>query len=278
MKTTNLRGPHDLGEIVGYGYRVYARDFVPLFLIAATTMPLAMLRVIVQRQFDDPATGQAVASVFTLPAALVTIAATAALIFAVDDSASGNRAEFGRSIDTAFERFWTLLKAALLAGFLAIAAAIFAFPFLGIVWLVRRDATIDGRREWWMWLIPGALAVYLLVRWLFVPQAVMVDGSRNWAALDLSASLVRGRWWRTLGIMLVVGLIEAGPIMVASGTMLAPPLVEAITTSAVAALVLPFATAAQTLLYYDLKARKEQADDITDRLPAAEPDVPGESP
>ena len=278
MKTTSLRGPHDLGEIVGYGYRVYLRDFVPLFLIAATTMPLAMLRVIVQRQFDDAATGQAVASVFTLPAALVTIAATAALIFAVDDVANGNRAEFGRSIDAAFERFWTLLKAALLAGFLAIGAALFAFPFLGIVWLFRRNATIDGRREWWMWLIPGALALYLLVRWLFVPQAVMIDGARNWAALDTSARVVRRRWWRTLGIMVVVGLIEAGPIMVASATMLAPPLVEAITTSAVAALVLPFATVAQTLLYYDLKARKERADDITDRLPAADPDVPGESP
>ena len=278
MKTSSLRAPHDLGEIVGYAYRVYAGDFVPLFLIAVTTMPLAMLQVIVQRQFDDPATGQAVASVFTIPAALVTLAATAALIFAVNEIANAAKPEFARSIDAAFERFVSLLTSALLGGVIAIAAFAFAFPFLGVVWLFRRDANVDGRRDWWMWLIPGALGLYLLIRWLFVPQAVMIEDRRNWSALDASAGIVRGRWWRTLGIMLVVGLIELGPILLASITSLAPPLAEAITTSVVAAAVLPFATSAQTLLFYDLKARKQQADVIADRVSAAEPNVPREGP
>src|SRR6266571_3258134 len=175
MKKADLRAPHDLGEIVGYAYRLYARDFVALFLIAATTIPLQMLRVIVQRSFDDPTTGQAVASVFTIPAALVTLAATAAVVFAVNEIANGARPEFARSIDAAFERFVSLLTSSLLAGALAVVTALFAFPFLGIVWLVRRDATIDGRRDWWMWLIPGALGLFLIIRWLFVPQAVMIE-------------------------------------------------------------------------------------------------------
>ena len=106
----------------------------------------------------------------------------------------------------------------------------------------------------------------------------MIEDRRNWSALDGSAGIVRGRWWRALGIMLVVVLIELGPIWISFVSMLAPPLVEAMTTSVVAALVLPFATAAQTLLFYDLKARKGQADAIADRLSAAEPDVPGEGP
>src|SRR2546421_7809695 len=117
-----------------------------------------------------------------------------------------------------------------------------------------------------MWLIPGALGIYLVIRWLFVAQTVMIEDRRNWSALDASAAMVRGRWWRTLGIILVVGLIELGPIVLASFTNLAPPLVEAITTSVVAAIVLPFGTAAQTLLFYDLKARKERADVIADRV------------
>ena len=106
----------------------------------------------------------------------------------------------------------------------------------------------------------------------------MVEDRRNWSALDSSACIVRARWWRTFGIMLIVGLIEAGPIALASISALAPPLVQALTTSVVAAAVLPFATAAQTLLFYDLKARKQQADVIDDRVAAVEPDVPGEGP
>ncbi len=159
-----------------------------------------------------------------------------------------------------------------------VGALVLACPFLGLVWLFRRDAQVDGRREWWMWLIPGALAIYLVVRWLFVQQTVMIEGERNWRALDASAAIVRRHWWRAIGVMIVIAIIEAGPIMIASATALAPALVEAITTSAVSALVLPFATAAQTLLYYDLRARKEQADDNADRLAAAEPDVSRESP
>ena len=43
-----LRGTHDLGEIIGLSYRVYARCFVPLFAIALVTVPLRMLTGIAQ--------------------------------------------------------------------------------------------------------------------------------------------------------------------------------------------------------------------------------------
>ena len=76
-------------------------------------------------------------------------------------------------------------------------------------------------------------------------------------------------------MLLVVGLIELGPIAIAAAIAQAlPPLGAAAITSIVFALVIPFPVTAQTLLYYDLKARK-QADASADRLPAAESDLPG---
>jgi hypothetical protein len=102
--------------------------------------------------------------------------------------------------------------------------------------------------------------LYLIVRWVFSLTSVMIDGTRNWLALDFSARAVRGMWWRTLGILIVVGLIQVGPILIGSVSTLAAPIVEGVVTSGVSALVLPFGIAAQTLLYYDLKAR--HADDF----------------
>ena len=115
--------------------------------------------------------------------------------------------------------------------------------------------------------------IYLIVRWAFIQQSVMIEARRNWAALDESAAIVRGSWWRTVGVLLVVALIQLGPLMMSSAATLLPPLASAAITSIVFALVIPFPVTAQTLLYYDLKARK-QPDVSADRLPAAEQDVP----
>jgi hypothetical protein len=135
-------------------------------------------------------------------------------------------------------------------------ASLLAFPFLAAWWLVRRDATIDGRRHWWLVLVPGLLTVYLAVRWAFSQQAVVLARRRNWAGLDTSADTVRGDWWKTLGTLLTVGLLQAGPVVLATASALAHPLVEATVTALVSALVLPFFVAAQTLLWYDLRSRK----------------------
>jgi hypothetical protein len=157
---------------------------------------------------------------------------------------------------------------------LRVFAALFAAPLLAVYWLFRRDATIDGRREWYLALIPFTLAVYLLVRWFFVANAIVMHDKRSWAALDDSADAVRGSWWRTAGILLVIGLIQLGfTIVFVPLSRLAHPVVDGAITGLIAALILPFAVAAQTLLYYDLKARNSV--DHTATVVAPEPDLQG---
>lgn len=268
----DLRSEHDLGQIVGYGYRIYGAHFRALFLIALVTAPPQMLAVVLQRQIADDMTAQAVGGLIQVAGALVGIIATGAVIFSVHEITGGTAADAGRALDTAIARAGALITTTLLGGLLAI-LSVLAFPFLLVLWLFGRGH-VDGRREWWMACVPFALPIYLGVRWGLSSQAIMIDGQRRWAALDMSAAAVRGYWWRTLGIQLVIGLIAAGPVMVASISTLAAPIVEAVVTSMAGALILPFAAAAQTLLYYDLKARNRiDARPVT--LDDSEPDLPG---
>lgn len=52
-------------------------------------------------------------------------------------------------------------------------------------------------------------AVRQAVRWVFIPQVVVFEGLRARDALQRSAELVRGRWWRTavlVGLLTGIGL------------------------------------------------------------------------
>lgn len=269
----DLRAQHDLGEIIGYAYRIYAANFSAMFLIALLAAPPEMLAVIARRRIESEAAESSVSLILQLLLLVVIAVVAGALMHATHDVTGGARADFGRSLDAALGRFDALLSTVLLSSALA-AAALFAAPFLAVYWLVRRDATIDGRRDWWLALVPGALFLYLAVRWVLALPAVIIDGRRNWAALDASADLVRTRWWRTLGINLIIVVIALGPSLVASISTLAAPIVEAIVMSLASALVLPFVAAAQTLFYHDLKARIAVAVSAA-AINDSEPDVPG---
>lgn len=254
-RRANLRSTHDLGAIIGYAYRVYIAHFRVLFLIALVTAPLAMLSAVVQRQIDSDEAAMWAGLAFQAPEALVGMIASGALIYAIHVISGAEVPQAGASLDVGLAKFGALLTTGLLAGAVAL-ASLFAFPALGIWWLFRRDATIDGRRDWWL-LLPFVLTMYLAVRWAFAPQAVVIADRRNWDALDRSAFAVRGQWWRSLGILLVITLVQGGPFMLVAAAAALPPLAEATVVAFVTALVLPFSIAGQTLLYYDLVERKQ---------------------
>ena len=236
MTATDLRGRHDLGEIIGLAYRLYIANFGPLFLIALTVVPLQVLSAVVQNRIASVENQQLAAAAFMPFSAMVGVIATGALIHAVNDIATGTPPTFSRSLDAAFECFVALFTTNLLAGILAILSLV-AFP-------------------------------YFAVRWTFGPQAVVIEGKRHWAALDISSAIVKGQWWRTFAVLIVIALIATGPILLASAASLLPALTSSAILAAVFALTLPFGVAAQTLLYYDLRARKAAADAP---LPVLEP-------
>ena len=100
------------------------------------------------------------------------------------------------------------------------------------------------------------------VRWFFVPQTVVIDAARGPDALTRSSEVVRGFWWRTFGLVVLINLAVAIPAFVLSAPFTA---IATSTDEAVWALIgsivaesvtAPFAALFSTLLYYDLKARR----------------------
>lgn len=53
-------------------------------------------------------------------------------------------------------------------------------------------------------IVPG---IYLMVRLYLAAQAAVVDGQTPTGALNRSAELVKGRWWQTLGRLLLAGIV-----------------------------------------------------------------------
>lgn len=107
-------------------------------------------------------------------------------------------------------------------------------------------------------IVPG---IYLAVRWLFVPQAVVIGGQSGAGALRHSMEATQGFWWRTFGVLLLANLAAALP-----GLLIAAPLASVAQETGRAVWVLVGATAAETitapfvalvatLLYFDLRER-----------------------
>ncbi len=133
-------------------------------------------------------------------------------------------------------------------------------------------------------------AIYFLTRWSFYIQAAMVEKPSATNTLKRSSELVKGAWWRVFGIILAIWLIyfmidvilitSATLIFASSGIasevdlweiirqMLWEPhvqlegilhLLHAIQT-AISALTMPITAIGFTLLYFDLRIRKEGFD------------------
>jgi hypothetical protein len=108
-------------------------------------------------------------------------------------------------------------------------------------------------------VLPG---IWLGVRWYLGAQAAVVDRLSPVAALRRSAELVRDRWWRTFGFLVVAGLAFGvlvgvpGAILGALASELSGALYVA-TVVVVQAVTLSLTALFGTLLFFDLRARRE---------------------
>ena len=119
-----------------------------------------------------------------------------------------------------------------------------------------------------LFLVPG---IWLYVAWAFALPVLLVEGARGRTALARSFELVRGRWWKTFGT-LVVGFVLAAIIStLMQGIFLIGMVVgddndtAVLVLSALAGIVglaisTPFQAALLTVLYFDLRVRKEGFD------------------
>jgi hypothetical protein len=111
-------------------------------------------------------------------------------------------------------------------------------------------------------LVTVVVPLVLLVRWFFVPQAVVLEKKRGLEALRASWELTRGFAWRVAGIVFLVqllfylaGALAATPLA-ALGRSLDSEAVALAATTFTEVLVAPPVGIFAALLYYDLHSRQ----------------------
>jgi glycerophosphoryl diester phosphodiesterase family protein len=123
-------------------------------------------------------------------------------------------------------------------------------------------------------LIPALIAVatWLGIRWALVLPAMFAEDAGPIKALGRSFQLVKGEWWRTLFILFLLELL-IGILSLALGgffswlvtvipglSLAARQVLSQLVSSLVDAVLLPVPALTITLLYFDLRVRKEGYD------------------
>jgi hypothetical protein len=145
-------------------------------------------------------------------------------------------------------------------------------PLLGVVLLAAVGIALVSLTS-----IGTLLSIWLLVRWAFLPQVVVLERTPGLVALRRSSRLVRGNWWRAGSLLLFVTVIALllGPLV---GTLLLFATSASfnfinLVSGVVYVFVLPYAAIAMTYMYFDLRVAKNleettaEAGDVLPRTP-----------
>ena len=228
-----LRKPRDLSQIIDGAISLYRQNFGEFLGIAAVALPVDVVAAVVPGVIHNRIASLIATVLISIPTLVVSIVVTAAIARAVADVADGHPADFNRAYRQVLDRLGALLLAAL--------------RVIGITVLIAM--TVVG--------IP--FAIYLGVRWFFIAQAVVIENTNPGDALSLSADIVKGSWWRTFGIVIIVSLLAAIPSFgVGALFVWATPIASALISAVIATIVRPFTAGAFTLLFFDLFSRENQ--------------------
>ena len=199
----------------------------------------------------------------------------------------------GTTPDIDVDQVWAFVAGTILIGILAFVASQVA---TGACFKAVSGAYLDEEADWreslrfarsklgsLLWLsfllvilmVPAFLAcivpaIYLWSAWAVATPVLLFDGARGWGALKRSRALVKGRWWPTLGVLVLVFILTSLVSMVFLGLFagvvsvsdneVAQAVADAIAQTASSALTTPLSAAVITVLYFDLRVRKEGFD------------------
>lgn len=259
--------PLGLGEILDVAIKLYRARFATMAkVVAVFVAPVYVFSALVQLSLlpgDDADVGGtefwavvAAAVVTGLAVYLASELATAGSFRVVSGTYLNDETDWRDSVGFATARLgplvWLTILSGLGMGAVAALGALLAVAVFPLLFL----------------LVLGA--VYLYGLWAVAVPALLFEDVRGTRALSRSRQLVRGRWWPVFGTILlatllagIVGNIIGGIVtsVVASGDSDVVDAVGGAVGSIVSGIITtPFVAAVTTILYYDLRVRKEGFD------------------
>ena len=254
--------PLTVGDLIDETFRLYRRNFA-LFagIVAVIAVPQTLLNMVITAAIPNPVVTTGPSGGATVDAGYLVQALTlvgirviialvvsqliiAALSRAISERYLGRTLTVGEAYaQVGWRTFVTLVLALLLQGLIVLT---------GLVLLV----------------IPG---IFLAIRLAFISQVIVLERTGVFVALSRSWQLVRGSWWRVLGILLLVGILVgvlsglvSALVGAALGLALGSGTVLNVASQAVGGIIgifiQPVQLGASVLLYYDLRVRKEGFD------------------
>jgi hypothetical protein len=263
MSAPALR-PLRVGEILDAGIKLYlSRARTLMGLTAVVVVPFQILNAIVllsvvssasevphgfttfvsaQRTTDSAATSGAKA-VLLFAGLIVDLLSTAACVKAISDAYLDRPVGLGASLRFAARRLGALVWMDILM------VVLLGLAFTALV-------------------IPG---IWLYAAWSVATPALLIEGVRGQRALGRSRELVRGRWWPVAGVLVVAGVMTAlvsgaitgvllAIVLAGGGSALYAVVVVSLASAVAGVLTRPFQAAVVTVLYYDLRVRREGYD------------------
>ena len=160
------------------------------------------------------------------------------------------------------------------------AGVVFGLPLLGAFGLSRAGSS-SGASALGLLMFPlfclGSiptliLLIFLNIRWMFTQQVIVLENLGPLKGLGRSWRVVKGSFWRVLLVAIVLGvfiyiitaipssLIAAVTSLLFSRSVVLSTVVSTVSQTIMATLVTPIQFTVLTLLYYDLRVRKEGYD------------------
>lgn len=276
--------PMGVGETLDAGISLYRAHWRTLMAVVAfVVVPVALLSALVGQAAAretpfllDPQTGEttidggaatrfffSLGAVALLWVLVVQPFLTAAMVRAVAGAYMGEVPQVAAVYRFALSRLASVLWVIVLT-FLGIAGVVIAATLIGVALATAGIVPLA------IIAFLGAIAgvAYLLIRWLFGPTVLVVEGVRGAKALGRSERLSRGHFWRVLGTVLLANVLAAvvgGVIGVIPGLLAesagdAGFFLSAAGDAASRIVTTPFTTIVTVLLYFDLRIRKEGLD------------------
>ena len=271
---TEGRPLHEMGfaDILDTTFSLY-RSYFWLFVGIAATLhvPFGIIEILIVSAFGQGDSVQVIVGLLSFVKGLVVHPMVmGALVFAVSQEYIGRKTTIGEAYSRV--KFWSILGASLLIMLAMVAMMTIPITLSTLVMVPAIRGTGNVILTAGLMIVVGLFLLpvitYFVVRWSLFCQGIMVEDYRAVGSLRRSRELIKGSWWRVFGVEVVLFIMTSLVVWILGlglGTFLdqimgTERLMISIFETILSIIITPIWLIGVTLLYFDLRIRKEAFD------------------